>query len=117
MEFITDFSRVLIATCRDVLPIIILILVFQLLVLRQKFTHPGRLLAGGVFVVLGLSLFLAGLEKALFPLGKLMAAQLSAPEFIGGTAAGVSDVSWTAYAWIYVFAAMVVAKPIMAAKT
>lgn len=109
MEFITDFSRVLIATCRDVLPIIILIVVFQLLVLRQKFTHPGRLLAGGVFVVLGLSLFLAGLEKALFPLGKLMAAQLSDPEFIGGAAAaaGTSDVSWTAYAWIYVFAAMI----------
>ena len=107
MEFITDFSRVLIATCRDVLPIIILIVVFQLLVLRQKFTHPGRLLAGGVFVVLGLSLFLAGLEKALFPLGKLMAAQLSAPEFIGGAAAGTSAPGWTAYAWIYVFAAMI----------
>ena len=107
MEFINDFSRVLAATCRDVLPILILIIVFQVLVLRQKFAHPGRLLAGCAFVILGLSLFLAGLEKALFPLGKLMAAQLSDPNFIHGSEAAESSAGWAAYAWVYVFAAMI----------
>jgi hypothetical protein len=107
MEFIHDFTRVLMATCRDVLPIISLIAVFQLLVLRQKFPHPGRLLAGGVFVVLGLALFLAGLEKALFPLGKLMATQLSDPAFIHGTHTAAAESGWTAYFWVYVFAAMI----------
>ncbi len=107
MEFIDDFIRVLMGTCRDVLPIIILIVAFQLLVLRQKFPHPGRLLAGGVFVVLGLSLFLAGLERALFPLGKLMATQLSDPGFVHGTETAAADTGWTAYFWVYVFAAMI----------
>ena len=85
MEFLYDFSKILLATCRDVLPIIVLICVFQLLVLRQSIPHLGRLVVGGVYVVVGLALFLAGLEKALFPLGKIMAKQLSDPFFIYGS--------------------------------
>ena len=85
MEFLKDFSGIFLATCRDVIPIILLITGFQLFVLRQKIPHLRRLIIGGVYVVLGLALFLAGLEKALFPLGKIMAAQLSDPAFIYGT--------------------------------
>lgn len=107
MEFIIEFGKILIATCRDVLPIVILITAFQLLVLRQPIPHLGRLIAGGVYVVLGLALFLAGLEKALFPLGKIMAAQLSDPSFIYGSKEVVSQVDWKAYGWVYVFAAMI----------
>ncbi len=107
MEFIKEFSAILLATCRDVIPIIGLITVFQLLVLRQKIPNLRRLVVGGVYVVLGLALFLAGLEKALFPLGKIMASQLSDPAFIYGTKEVVSNVDWTAYGWIYLFAAMI----------
>ncbi|HIP82186.1 MAG TPA: DUF1538 domain-containing protein [Desulfocapsa sulfexigens] len=107
MEFIKDFSGILLATCRDVLPIIILIAVFQLLVLRQKIPHLPRLIIGGVYVVLGLALFLAGLEKALFPLGKIMATQLSDPAFIYGTDAIITQTDWKAYGWVYLFAAMI----------
>lgn len=107
MEFIKDFSGILLATCRDVMPIILLITVFQLFVLRQKIPHLRRLVIGGVYVVLGLALFLAGLEKALFPLGKIMAAQLSDPEFIYGTKEIITNVDWTAYGWVYLFAAMI----------
>lgn len=107
MEFITDFGRVLAGTCRDVLPILILIVVFQVLVLRQKFPQPKRLLMGGVYVVLGLSLFLAGLEKALFPLGNLMASQLSDPAFIHGPGEAPAQAQWQAYFWVYIFAAMI----------
>ena len=95
------------STCRDVLPIVILITVFQLLVLRQKIPDLPRLIIGGVYVVLGLALFLAGLEKALFPLGKIMATQLSDPAFIYGTDAIITTSDWKAYGWVYLFAAMI----------
>lgn len=107
MEFLYEFSRILIATCRDVLPIIVLIVVFQFLVLRQAIPNPKRLIIGGVYVVLGLSLFLAGLEKALFPLGNIMAAQLSDPVFIYGSGEAVAQADWKAYGWVYLFAAMI----------
>ncbi len=107
MEFIIDFSKILLATCKDVLPIILLITGFQLLVLRQSIPHLGRLIVGGVYVVLGLSLFLAGLEKALFPLGNIMAAQLSDPAFIYDAEEVVTQADWKAYGWVYLFAAMI----------
>ena len=107
MEFMHDFSKILLATCRDVLPIIILITCFQLLVLRQSIPHLRRVIVGGVYVVIGLALFLAGLEKALFPLGNIMATQLSDPAFIYGTGEIVAHADWQAYGWVYLFAAMI----------
>ncbi|MDX2494667.1 MAG: DUF1538 domain-containing protein [Desulfuromusa sp.] len=107
MEFIVDFSKILLATCRDVLPIILLIVCFQLLVLRQPIPHLRRVVVGGIYVIIGLALFLAGLEKALFPLGKIMATQLSDPAFIYGAGEVVSQADWKAYGWVYLFAAMI----------
>ena len=107
LDFTRDFSGILILTCRDILPIVILIVVFQLLVLRQKIPHLRRLILGGVYVVIGLALFLAGLEKALFPLGKIMATQLSDPEFLYGTSDLITHADWKAYGWVYLFAAMI----------
>ncbi len=107
MEFIYEFSKILFATCKDVLPIIILIVSFQLLVLRQPIPHLRRLILGGVYVVIGLALFLAGLEKALFPLGNIMATQLSDPAFIYGPGEIVTQADWKAYGWVYLFAAMI----------
>ena len=97
----------LLSTCRDVLPIIVLITVFQLFVLREPIPQLRSLIIGGVYVVIGLAMFLAGLEKALFPLGKIMAAQLSDPAFIYGTEQAVAHADWKAYGWIYLFAAMI----------
>lgn len=107
MDFIYDFSKILLATCKDVLPIVILIVSFQLLVLRQPIPHLRRLIVGGVYVVIGLALFLAGLEKALFPLGNIMATQLSDPAFIYGPGEIVTHADWKAYGWVYLFAAMI----------
>ena len=107
MEFIVDFGKTLLATCRDVLPIILLITFFQLLVLRQRIPNLRRVIVGGVYVIVGLALFLAGLEKALFPLGKIMAAQLSDPAFLYGAGTIVTAADWTAYGWVYLFAAMI----------
>jgi hypothetical protein len=105
MPFLTDFGDVLLATIRDILPILALVVCFQLFVLRQPIPHLKRLIVGGVYVVLGLALFLIGLEKALFPVGRLMALQLSDPAFLAGGAASATE--WTAYGWIYLFAALI----------
>jgi len=87
-------------TVFDVLPIAGILLFFQVAVLRQPIPRLRRVLAGLVYVVLGLALFLVGLEQALFPLGKVMARQLTDPGFIaGGAAAG-----WADYGWVYAFA-------------
>jgi len=95
------------ATLDDVLPIVAVLLGFQVLVLRRPLAHPRRVLLGLGMVLLGLAFFIQGLETALFPLGRLMAAQLTAPELLGaGDAAsargGAPD--WDAYGWVYLFA-------------
>ena len=103
--FLQDFIYILIQTVRDVLPILALIVFFQLAVLKQPIYHLKKMIIGGIYVILGLSFFLLGLEKALFPLGDIMATQLSNPVFVGNN--GTSEIYWWSYYWIYIFAAMI----------
>lgn len=103
--FLLDFGRVFLSTIRDVAPILLLILFFQLAVLKQPIPHLRQVIIGGVYVVVGLALFLIGLEKALFPLGNIMATQLSDPAFVAGPNGEAPD--WTSYYWIYLFAALI----------
>jgi len=105
INYLTDFVLVLFSTMRDVLPILVLIVFFQLVVLKRPVPHLKKMIVGGIYVVFGLALFLMGLEKALFPVGKIMAAQLSDPSFIGTTIAEITD--WKSYYWIYIFAALI----------
>ena len=58
---------------RNLLPIIVVVAFFQAVVLRQPLPGMERILLGGVLVVLGLALFIRGLELGLFPLGEAMA--------------------------------------------
>ena len=58
---------------RDLLPIILVIGFFQLVVLQQPLPDFGNILFGMLEVVLGLTLFIFGLEMGLFPLGETMA--------------------------------------------
>jgi len=58
---------------RDLLPIILVITVFQLVVLRQPFPEILDILIGTAFVVIGLMLFVQGLEMGLFPIGEALA--------------------------------------------
>ena len=78
----------------------------RLAVLRRRLPHPRRIAVGFVFVLLGLALFLIGLERALFPIGETMARQLTglATDGQGGLAGGVD---WRDYWLVYVFAAAV----------
>lgn len=96
------------STIFDVLPIACIILFFQLVILRQRIQHPGRLAIGFIYVLLGLTLFLVGLEEALFPIGELMAKQLTDSAFIFAHASSFSlQVNWLDYYWVYIFAAAV----------
>jgi hypothetical protein len=106
IEWSTNFALVLLATCRDILPIAAIIIGFQLLVIREPLAHPKKTLIGFLYVLLGIAFFLEGLEMALFPLGKLMASQLTTPEFLGINPAE-QNVAWQAYLWVYVFAASI----------
>lgn len=95
----------ILSTLGDVAPIVLFIVFFQLVVLRQPVPKLPRVLFGSVLVVLGLSVILIGLQKALFPLGNLMATQLADPVFVGVDPE--APVDWTAYHWIYLFAATI----------
>jgi hypothetical protein len=61
---------------------------------------------GSVYVVIGLALFLVGLEQALFPLGSELARQLTDPEFLGASRAD-GPLGWADYYWVYLFAAAI----------
>ncbi|MFC1357850.1 MAG: DUF1538 domain-containing protein [gamma proteobacterium symbiont of Phacoides pectinatus] len=100
MAGLLGFLDTLLATVRDVLPIALILFGFQFLVLRKPLSNLPQILIGFLFVLLGLAFFLQGLEQALFPLGKLMARQLTAPEFLG--TGGAAD--WSHYFCVYLFA-------------
>jgi len=68
-----QFFSSLLKSFQDLLPIIVVIGFFQLVVLKQPVPELGNILVGGVMVLFGLSLFVQGLQMALFPLGEEMA--------------------------------------------
>lgn len=69
----TEFLKSVIDAARDLAPIVIVIAFFQLVVLQEPFPQPVDVLVGLVCVVLGLALFIQGLELSLFPVGESMA--------------------------------------------
>ncbi len=105
IAFITDLAATTMATAFDVLPIAAILFVFQAFVIRKKPAHLKSILIGFFYVLVGLSLFLVGLEKALFPIGSTMAQQLTDPGFLGIVTG--ADVHWRDYIWVYVFAAAI----------
>lgn len=70
-------TRVLIDSLKDLAPIIIVIAFFQTIVLQQPFPDPGNILIGLIAVVIGLALFVQGLNLSLFPVGEGMAEALA----------------------------------------
>lgn len=63
----------LLDSSRDLLPIVLVIGFFQFLVLRQPIPNLSDMLLGTLFVVIGLTLFVRGLDLGLFPIGQSMA--------------------------------------------
>jgi len=102
---LNQLGDVLVSTIWDVTPILVLIVFYQIVVLKKPIPNLKRVIIGSIYVVIGLAFFLLGLEKALFPVGQMMGAQLSSPEFLGIDSDAAID--WRNYYWIYIFAAAI----------
>ena len=72
-QFVRQVLRSVAESARDVAPIVAVVAFFELVVLQQPVPNLGRILYGALLVVLGLAVFIRGLELALFPLGESMA--------------------------------------------
>ena len=101
MEMLFNPVRLLLATAKDVVPVLALLVFFQMVVLRQPIPRPRRIVFGFFLVLVGMACFLGGLDLALFPVGRSMATMLTEDTVSGNT------VSWTAYGWVYLFAFLV----------
>jgi hypothetical protein len=70
-------GKALLGACRDLAPIVVVIVVFQVLVLHQPFPELVSVVAGLGLVVVGLALFVVGLDIGLFPLGETLAEEFA----------------------------------------
>ncbi|WP_438992581.1 DUF1538 family protein, partial [Pseudemcibacter sp.] len=107
-ELILNILSTFLTTVRDVAPIGILLIFFQIFILKAPVPNLKKVIIGFVYVISGLALFLIGLDQALFPLGDLMAKQLTDPAFITeGLGTEGQIIEWWQYYWVYLFAAAI----------
>lgn len=110
---ISTLINTLMNTALDILPIVVIIFGFQFAVIRKVPPNLGRVVGGFLWVLFGLALFLVGLELCLFPLGRLMAEQLTDPIFIESSRLMANLTSseqgshWLNYYWVYLFAFLI----------
>ena len=67
------FLQTMLGSARDLLPIVVVIAFFEMVVLQRSLPHLGETVFGFLLVLLGLTLFIQGLEMGLFPIGERMA--------------------------------------------
>lgn len=68
-----NFLHALQRSARDLAPIVLVISFFQIAILQQPFPDAVGLISGMLLVVVGLTLFIRGLELGLFPIGESLA--------------------------------------------
>lgn len=129
MDLLRLTAETAVQTARDVSPILLILVLFQVVVLRRRPPNLRRIMVGFLYVFIGLTMFLVGLEEALFPLGKTMALQLTAPTVTDaasgtGTTGGAAAAGghWWNYYRVYAFAfaigfATTIAEPALIAVT
>ena len=101
MDFLVGFLEMVWKTAKDIAPIVAVLVLFQVVVLRRRLPNLRRIAVGFVYVLLGLALFVIGLEDALFPIGETMAKQLT------DVAAHAAVPAWSDYLAVYAFAAAI----------
>lgn len=101
MDLIGDFLRTVTTTAMDVLPVAVFMLFFYRVVLKQKLVNRTEVLVGLVFVTLGLALLLMGVDRALFPAGRMMVEQLAGASISHSAPA---EAHWSNHWLIYAFA-------------
>ncbi|MGI6148521.1 MAG: DUF1538 domain-containing protein [Firmicutes bacterium] len=65
-------------TLISVLPVVIFLLAFNALVLKKPLTNPRELFSGLVLTIVGLTIFIQGLNRGLLPLGTIVGENLTA---------------------------------------
>ena len=73
MHGLIGLLRMISGSARDLAPIVIVVAFFQLAVLQQPIPDMWNIVGGICLVLIGLTLFVQGLEMALFPIGEGMA--------------------------------------------
>jgi hypothetical protein len=77
IQSLRALGRALVGSMRDLLPVVVVVVFFQLAVLQQPLPNVVQLLTGLLMVVLGLTFFINGLEIGLFPIGESLAHALA----------------------------------------
>jgi len=113
-NFIQAILIALGGTFKDILPIILVLGFFQAVAIRKKIENLPSIAFGLVLVVVGLSIFIVGLEKCVFPIGTQMANQLTDLNFLTSgdenIVASIKDsikIDPAIYLWTYVFAFLI----------
>ncbi len=113
-DFLTAILDALGGTFIDILPIILVLGFFQAVAIRKKVPNLGTILFGLILVIVGLSIFIVGLEKCVFPIGSQMANQLTDLNFLTSGDENVveelqssSNIDPSIYLWTYVFAFLI----------
>jgi len=75
-KFLLAILKKIWAALTDLIPIIIVVVFFQSVVIREPFPQIGEVIFGIFIVIIGLMLFIEGLEMALFPIGEVLAYSL-----------------------------------------
>jgi hypothetical protein len=76
-DSLNALARDALASLRDLLPIVLVIGVFQIFVFDGPVSRLSSMLVGGLLVVAGLTFFIFGLRLALFPIGEGLAHALA----------------------------------------
>ena len=69
LEILNTLIDALSGTFLDILPIILVLSFFQVVAIRKVIPHLKQKLIGLLMVVLGLGIFIVGLEQCVFPIG------------------------------------------------
>lgn len=75
MEHLSRFANEFVKALSNLLPIVIVVTVFQVLVFRRVPDDPWTLVAGLLIVAVGIAVFLQGLDLSVFPVGRNLANQ------------------------------------------
>lgn len=76
-DSLTALAHDAVGSVRDLLPIVLVITVFQVFVFEESVTGLLSMASGALLVVLGLTFFIFGLRLALFPVGESLANALA----------------------------------------
>jgi hypothetical protein len=77
MKALIKLVQAMMASFKDLIPIILVVCFFEIFVLQQAPANLASIMVGLVFIVLGLTFFVFGLEMGLFPIGESLAQALA----------------------------------------